>query len=89
MKKSVRCTYLKSCYLAEALECYGFKTDCPLYLRINGEQCNDIRFDSAMDELILRTKRKHDLKKRVEAGKSEISTTKRSIRVTPKTKVPS
>lgn len=89
MKKSVRCTYLKSCYLAEALECYGFKTDCPLYLRANGDQCNDFRFDSAMDELILRTKRKHDLKKRVEAGESAVSRTKRSIPATPKSKVPS
>lgn len=60
MKKSVRCSYLKDCYLASALECYGFKTDCPLYMRVNDEQCNEFRFNAAMDDLILRTRRKHD-----------------------------
>ena len=68
MKKSVRCTYLKDCYLAGALECYGFKTDCPLYMRANDERCNEARFNAAMDELILRTRQKHERLKRVRAG---------------------
>jgi len=60
MKKTVRCTYLKNCYLASALECYGFKADCPLYMRVNDEPCNEARFNAAMDDLILRTRRKHE-----------------------------
>ncbi|MCX6834642.1 MAG: hypothetical protein NTW07_05830 [candidate division Zixibacteria bacterium] len=60
MKKIVRCTYVKNCYLAEALECYGFKTDCPLYLQSNDEPCNDARFHAAMDQLINRTRERHD-----------------------------
>ena len=60
MKKAVRCTYVRNCYLAEALECYGFKTDCPLYMQSNDEPCNDARFHSAMDQLINRTRAKHD-----------------------------
>lgn len=64
MKKTVRCSYLKACYLAEELECYGFKTNCALYMRANDEPCNGATFDAAMDELILRTKQKHDRLKR-------------------------
>lgn len=60
MKNNVRCTYLKACYLAEAQECFGFKTDCPLYMQSNGEPCNEARFHAAMDRLIVRTKTKHD-----------------------------
>jgi hypothetical protein len=68
MKKSVRCAYLKSCYIAEELECYGFKTNCPLYMRSNDEPCNDSSFNAAMDDLILRTKRKHDRLNRTATG---------------------
>ncbi len=60
VKRTVRCVYLKNCYLAEALECYGFKTDCPLYQHSNQEPCNELRFHAAMDELISRTRQKHD-----------------------------
>jgi len=55
-----RCAYLKDCYLADELKCYGYKIDCPLYMRSNGEPCNESRFHAAMDTLILRTKAKHD-----------------------------
>jgi len=67
MKRTIRCTYLKDCYLAEALECFGFKTDCPLYMKSNDEPCNEGRFHAAMDRLIRKTKAKHDrlAKKRV------------------------
>jgi len=60
MKKIVRCTYIRNCYLAEALECYGFRTDCPLYLQSNDEPCNEARFHAAMDQLIKQTRAKHD-----------------------------
>jgi hypothetical protein len=52
--------YVKDCYLAEDLQCYGYKTDCPLYMKTNGEPCNEARFHAAMDKLIARTKAKHD-----------------------------
>jgi len=68
MKKIVRCTYLRECFLAEELECYGFKTDCPLYMRSNDEPCNEARFDAAMDELIRRTKQKHERFQRRKTG---------------------
>lgn len=54
-----RCLYLNCCYLAEALECYGFKTDCVLYQRSNGEDCSEGAFHRAMDSLIDRTRAKH------------------------------
>ena len=73
MKKAVRCTYLKHCYLADALECYGFKTDCPLYMRANDEPCNKARFDAAMDKLILQTRRKHECLNRTPAGEKPAS----------------
>jgi len=60
IKPAVRCHYVNNCYLAEALECYGYKTDCPLYMRSNGEPCNDARFHAAMDRLIFATKEKHE-----------------------------
>ncbi len=60
MKTSVRCTYLKECYLASELQCAGYKIDCPLYMRINDEPCSEARFDAAMDRLIMQTKQKHE-----------------------------
>jgi len=59
IKPTVRCHYVDHCYLAEALECYGYKIDCPLYMRSNGEACNDARFHAAMDRLISKTRQKH------------------------------
>ncbi len=56
----VRCAYIKSCYLAEELQCFGYKTDCPLYQKSNGEYYSKASFDAAMDQLILRTRQKHD-----------------------------
>ena len=64
MKTHVRCTYLKVCYLGEAQECFGFKIDCPLYMKSNGEPCNEARFHAAMDRLIVRTKTRHDMMNR-------------------------
>ena len=74
MKQPIRCTYLKSCYLAEELKCYGFMTDCPLYMRSNGEECNEARFHAAMDRLIHRTWQKHERLKRKAETRTRTST---------------
>lgn len=60
MKKPVRCQYVQDCYLAEELRCYGYMTDCPLYMKSNGEPCSEERFDAAMDKLIAKTRAKHE-----------------------------
>ncbi|RKX23973.1 MAG: hypothetical protein DRP45_09245 [Candidatus Zixiibacteriota bacterium] len=60
MEKKVICAYLSECYLAEELNCFGFKSDCPLYQRSNGDVSGGPRFDAAMDKLIRKTKEKHD-----------------------------
>jgi hypothetical protein len=70
IKMAVRCAYLKSCYLAEALECYGFRTDCPLYMKTNDEPCNEARFHAAMDRLIIKTREKHERLKRFATGET-------------------
>lgn len=54
-----RCAYLKYCYLAEAAKCYGYKTDCPLYMATNEEPISEQKFHRAMDQLINKTKIKH------------------------------
>lgn len=54
-----RCSYQSSCYLASELKCFGYKTDCILYRKSNGESLDESRFDRAMDELIDKTREKH------------------------------
>ncbi len=61
-KPSARCAYQSSCYLAEDLKCYGYKTDCALYRKTNGEELGVGVFDHAMNLLINRTREKHDKK---------------------------
>jgi hypothetical protein len=56
LHQSKRCAYLKFCYLAEAANCFGYKTDCPLYMVSNDEPVSENRFHKAMDELINKTK---------------------------------
>ena len=58
-KVAERCLYLKVCYLAEDLKCFGYKTDCVLYQKSNNEKCSQIRFDDAMDKLINKTMLKY------------------------------
>ena len=58
-KKAERCAYIKACYLAEELKCFGYKTDCPLYQKSNGEYYNEERFNAAVDKLIDKTRAKH------------------------------
>ncbi len=59
LKKAERCAYIKACYLAEELKCFGYKTDCPLYRKSNGEYCNEEHFNAAVDKLIDRTRAKY------------------------------
>jgi hypothetical protein len=47
-----RCAYIRVCYVADALTCFGYRTDCPLYLKTNGAPHDLDRFHRAMDELI-------------------------------------
>lgn len=57
-KNASRCAYVTCCYLAEDLKCFGYKTDCALYMKSNGEEFSQHRFDEAMDKLINKTKAK-------------------------------
>ncbi len=59
--KVERCAYIRACYLAEELRCFGYKTDCPLYLKSNGEYYSHERFNEAMDKLINKTIAKYQL----------------------------
>jgi hypothetical protein len=59
-RQATRCGYIKVCYLADALQCFGFKTDCVLYQKTNGEKYSEDRFHEAMDKLIDKTKAKHE-----------------------------
>ena len=52
LKKSERCAYVRACYLAEELRCFGYKTDCVLYQKSNGEFYNEANFHDAMNKLI-------------------------------------
>lgn len=58
-KLAERCVYLKVCYLAEELKCFGYKNDCPLYQKSNGESFSESRFNEAMDKLINKTMMKY------------------------------
>ncbi len=59
-KKISRCAYVKVCYLTEALKCFGYKTDCVLFQKSNGDYCKADEFDAAMDQLINKTKAKYE-----------------------------
>lgn len=59
-QKIHRCAYIRACYLAEELRCFGYRTDCVLYQKSNGEYFNESRFHEAMDKLIDKTKAKYE-----------------------------
>lgn len=59
-KKARRCAYIRACYLAEELKCFGYKADCPLYQKSNGQYYNARRFHEAMDRLIDKTRAKYE-----------------------------
>ncbi|MFH1687351.1 MAG: hypothetical protein ABIE70_07500 [bacterium] len=50
-----RCVYVRACYLAEELRCFGYKTDCPLYQESTGQYYDQTCFNAAMDKLIDKT----------------------------------
>ena len=60
-KKSEVCAYKECCYLAESLECFGYKTDCVLYMKSNDRFYTRTSFDEAVDKLINKTKAKFEL----------------------------
>ncbi|MCK5127152.1 MAG: hypothetical protein KAR42_12935 [candidate division Zixibacteria bacterium] len=62
-KKAERCAYIKCCYLAEALNCYGYKRDCILYLKSNDYFYTSRAFDEAVNNLIDKTKANHEMLK--------------------------
>ena len=47
-----RCAFIRCCYLADALNCYGYKSDCALYKKSNGLYLRERDFDEAMNSLI-------------------------------------
>lgn len=59
-KTVCRCAYTRVCYLAEELRCFGYRTDCVLYLKSNGEAYPEHRFHEAMDTLINKTRAKYE-----------------------------
>ncbi|MEA2031381.1 MAG: hypothetical protein U9N55_07295 [candidate division Zixibacteria bacterium] len=60
IKKAERCAYIRACYLAEELKCFGYMSDCPLYQKSNGVFLSKQRFDDAMDQLIDKTRLKYE-----------------------------
>jgi hypothetical protein len=53
------CTYVNVCYIAKAMDCFGYKLDCPLYRKSNGQFVSEARFHEVVDQLINKTKAKH------------------------------
>jgi len=58
-KQSRVCAYTKVCYIAEAMDCYGYRMDCPLYLKSNGKFVSTAKFHDVVDQMIDKTKAKH------------------------------
>ncbi|MBD3381810.1 MAG: hypothetical protein GF404_06405 [candidate division Zixibacteria bacterium] len=58
-KKPQECAYVKVCYLSEAMDCFGYKQDCPLYIKSNGNFLSERSFHEAVDKMIDKTKAKH------------------------------
>ena len=56
---ATKCLYVDVCYLAEALQCYGYRLDCVLYTKSNLGVVTEEDFHKAINELIDATKAKH------------------------------
>jgi hypothetical protein len=52
---SERCGFAEVCYLADCLNCFGHKPDCPLYRPRQGSANSIEDFHGAIDELIRNT----------------------------------
>jgi hypothetical protein len=59
VRKKQACAYTNVCYLAEAMNCFGYKRDCPLYQKSNGRFLTQDKFHAAVDQLIDKTKARH------------------------------
>ena len=59
-KTVCRCAYTRVCYLAEELRCFGYRTDCVLYLKSNNETYSEERFHEAMNTLINKTRARYE-----------------------------
>lgn len=57
-KQHERCAFIRCCYLADELDCFGFKADCVLYQRSNGVMLPEEAFNNAVDDLIDRVRAK-------------------------------
>lgn len=55
-KAITKCQYTEVCYLAELLQCYGYKLDCVLYAKIDGATVTEEDFHKVVNELIEREK---------------------------------
>ncbi|MFQ5607997.1 MAG: hypothetical protein ACE5GA_08625 [Candidatus Zixiibacteriota bacterium] len=51
-RRHERCAFIRCCYLADELNCYGFMADCALYQRSNGALLSEEQFDRAVNDLI-------------------------------------
>jgi len=59
IKPKNKCSYYEFCYLAEAADCFGYKSDCPLYKVSNQTNVSENDFHKAMDTIINTTKMKY------------------------------
>lgn len=50
-----RCGFAEVCYLADCLNCFGHKSDCPLYTSGRAKATTLADFHAAIDELIRNT----------------------------------
>lgn len=55
-----KCVYIDSCYLAEMLECFGYRADCALYRQSDSLISSHKSFPEALDRLIVKAKARCD-----------------------------
>lgn len=50
------CAFVEVCYLADCLNCFGYKQDCPLFTTTHDGSLTSDDFHKAIDDLIQRTR---------------------------------